>query len=108
MSKTSDRVKFFYDISRLTLAAHKHNIDLLPHCFHRLQIQQDILYEDGKSKVKHSKHQDWLAIDFVIIKNGKAVWVIDLDYEWLGKTWENMGHTWGGNWSFRDGCHFEF
>ena len=107
MGKTSDRVKFFYDISRLTIAAHEHGIELLPHCFHRLQKQQDILYEDGKSDVKHSKHQDWLAMDFVIIKDGKAVWKMTADYEWLGKTWEKMGHTWGGNWSRTDAWHFE-
>lgn len=107
MSKTESRIKFFHDISRLVIAANANQINLLPHCFYRSQAQQDVLYEDGKSKTKHSKHQDWLAIDFVIIRQGKAVWVIDDDYKWLGLLWQKMGHTWGGNFSFRDGCHFE-
>lgn len=107
MGKTETRVKFFYDISRLTVTANAKGINLLPHCFKRSEKEQDVLYKNGKSKIKRSKHQDWLAIDFVVIKDGKAMWTINEDYEWLGSLWESMGHTWGGNWSFRDGCHFE-
>ena len=107
MTKTQQRINFFHDISIMTIAAYARGIYLLPHCFYRTQKQQDILFGEGKSKTKHSKHQDWLAIDFVIIRDGKAIWVIDEDYKWLGALWEKMGHTWGGNFSFRDGCHFE-
>lgn len=108
MGRTETRIKFFRDIGRLVVASHAKGIDLLPHCFYRTQKEQDVLYADGKSRVKHSKHQDWLAIDFVVVKNNKAVWTINEDYEWVGELWESMGHTWGGKWpGFKDGCHFE-
>ena len=108
-SKTERRIKFFQDFCWLVMLAKvKKNIDLLPHCYHRTQAEQDLLFTDGKSQVKHSMHQDWLAIDVVVVRDGKLIWKIDTDYEWLGSVWEGMGHIWGGHWkTFKDGCHFQ-
>jgi hypothetical protein len=90
------------------LAKIKRNIDVLPTCFKRTQAEQDVLFKDGKSRVQHSAHQDWLAIDIVIVREGVLIWKIDSDYEWLGSVWEGMGHIWGGRWkTFKDGCHFQ-
>jgi len=108
-SKTQRRINFFQDFCWLVwLAKVRRGIEVLPTCFKRTAAEQKVLYKDGKSKVTHSKHQDWLAIDIVIVRDGALVWTIDGDYEWLGSVWEGMGHTWGGNWSsFKDGCHFQ-
>jgi len=108
-AKTERRIKFFLDFCWLvTLAKMRRGIELLPTCYHRTQAEQDVLYRDGKSQTKHSKHQDWLAIDATIVRNGQLIWEADSDYEWLGSIWEGMGHVWGGRWkSLKDVYHFQ-
>jgi len=108
-SKTQRRINFFQDFCWLVqIAKMRRGIEVLPTCYHRSQAEQDILFNDGKSLVKVSKHQDWLAIDIVVVRDGELIWRIDDDYEWLGSVWEAMGHIWGGRWaSFKDGCHFQ-
>lgn len=92
----------------MQLAKMRRGIEVLPTCYHRTQAEQDILFEDGKSLVHYSKHQDWLAIDIVIVRDGELIWRKDDDYEWLGSVWEGMGHIWGGRWtSLKDVYHFQ-
>lgn len=61
-------------ISRLSLFAQCKGLELLPICFKRSAAEQDKLRAQGKSKIKRSFHQDWLAMDFVIVKNGELCW----------------------------------
>ncbi len=111
LGKTQKRIDFFHDFSKLIVKAQeKKRIAVLPHCYHRTAEQQRILFEDGKSRVEHSRHQDWLAIDIVIVRDGKLIWnARDPDYEWLGQEWRKMGHKWGGDFDrFKDAVHFEY
>jgi len=109
MAKTEDRVRFFKDICDLIVELKGLGIDFMPTCFYRSPEDQKTLYNLGKSKTLNSAHQDWLAIDFVLVKNGKLIWNEDPGYQKAGEIWESMGHTWGGRWpSLNDIYHFEF
>lgn len=109
MAKTDDRVKFFQEISALIIQLESEHIEFMPTCFYRTQAEQAILFAQGKSKTLNSKHQEWLAVDFVLIKFGQLIWKREAGYDRAGEIWKNMGHTWGGDWeSLGDIYHFEF
>jgi hypothetical protein len=55
---------------------------------------QDLLVANGRSKVKVSKHNDRLAMDLLISKDGKEL--TDEEYRPIGEKWEAMGGIWGG------------
>ena len=63
----------------------------------KLHSYQDLLFYNKRSKVKSSKHNDRLAADLIIEKNGQNI----PDAEWLeiGARWEELGGKWGGRWS---------
>lgn len=68
----------------------------------------------GVSWVKHSKHQDGLAIDIcpwlIWNLNGpdKLQWdASDPIWDRIGKVGESLGLIWGGRWRVRDLGHFE-
>lgn len=108
ISKTQRRIKFFEMIARLSLYAQSKGIYLLPTCFKRARARQLVLRAQGKSKVKRSFHQDWLAMDFVIVIAGELMWARSKDYEDLGEEWERMGGVWGGRWkTINDIYHFQ-
>jgi len=70
--------------------------------------QQTIYFLNGKSKVKYSKHQDRLAIDLNVFKDGEYT-ADPADYRWIGEEWEKMGGRWGGSFdTFKDYNHFEW
>jgi len=55
---------------------------------------QDMLVFNKRSKVKHSKHNDRLAVDLIFSRGG-----VDLkpeEYLPLGLEWELRGGRWGG------------
>lgn len=61
------------------------------------------------SKVKSGKHQERLAIDFNIFKDGKLLSKKE-DCQELGDYWETLDkrNEWGGNWkNFLDLPHFQ-
>jgi len=108
ISKTQRRIKFFEMIARLSVYAQTKGISLLPYCFHRSAITQKIYRLRGSSKVKRSFHQDWLAIDFVVVIAGELVWSRSEEYDALGEAWEIMGGVWGGRWkTINDIYHFQ-
>lgn len=74
ISKTARRVKFFSMISRLSLYAQCRGIHIMPTCFYRTAAEQKKCIAEGTSKIKRSSHQDWLAIDFVIIVGEDPCW----------------------------------
>lgn len=55
---------------------------------------QELLFYNGKTKVKYGKHNDRLAVDLLIYKNGKEL--TDEEYRFIGEKWESMGGRWGG------------
>jgi len=109
---TRDRVDFFFRIASFVLISRiLYRIHLLPTWFHRTDAQQAALYAIGRTvdlakkpvtncdgAIKISKHQLWLAIDFVIVEEKKLIWGFTADYKKLGRLASKIGLRWGGDW----------
>jgi hypothetical protein len=114
MTTTEKRVDFLQcRIARFLLEAGLGGINLLCFYFYRSAEEQNRLYKEGKSNCdgykKRSKHQSWLAMDFVIIDDaGKPIWNHTARYELLGEIWERLGGKWGGRFKSPDVFHFEY
>ncbi len=113
-SLTEKRLAFQRDMALFQAYAMGCRINYLVTAYHRTPEQQHVLYLDGKSKcdgyTKRSAHQDWLAIDIVMVNpDGALEWKRDERYEKLGAYWRNqLGNVWGGDWkSLNDIYHFE-
>ena len=92
-------------------------------CTLRTVAEQLELYAQGRTKpgakvtwVQHSKHQDGLAFDIAILKDGKPTWDVKVsvndddipDYEQAGVIGESLGLRWGGRFKKTpDYPHFE-
>lgn len=98
---------FIRNLAKLILWAFDQGYELTIGEAYRTQEQQDIYLKTGKTKVKHSKHQDRLAVDLNLFINGEFIITRD-PYEPLVKYWKSMhpdniaGYDWG--W---DANHFE-
>ena len=91
----------------------------------RTLAEQDAIYAQGRSKPGKivsnargglSMHNYGLAIDIVLIRNGKeAIWDTKTDFDGDGKAdwieiveiFKQYGWEWGGNWKFYDAPHFQ-
>jgi hypothetical protein len=75
----------------------------------RTQEQQDIYWNTGKTKVKHSRHQDRLAHDFNFFLQDGTYLTTKEQIQPIGDYWESLSpeNTWGGNWQFTDVPHFQ-
>lgn len=77
---------------------------------------QELLFYNRKSKLTYGKHNDRLAVDFVLEKNDKIL--TDEEHRPIGEKWESMGGRWGGRFGVKkeeysnkigwDAGHFEF
>lgn len=111
---TESRIEFLYRISKFIIQAKIHDIDLL--CFgYYHTIEQDRRYfQEGKSHIdpdKHpTKHMVWLAMDFVVFKDGKCIWDRVPEYGKLAEIAREVGLFPGYDWGieFSDPYHFEF
>jgi peptidoglycan L-alanyl-D-glutamate endopeptidase CwlK len=89
----------------------------------RDQEFQDDIYAQGRSKpgkivtwTHSSKHISGNALDFAVVKNGKATWDIKADtdedniadYFEAGAIAQRLGWTWGGSWKKPDFVHIEW
>ncbi|GAB4389027.1 MAG: hypothetical protein Kow0025_11870 [Thermodesulfovibrionales bacterium] len=62
-----------------------------------------------------SVHQFGLAFDVAVVKDGRAVWDLKADingngaadYEEVGRLGKGLGLEWGGDFAFKDYCHFQ-
>lgn len=97
--------------------------DLTILCGHRGELEQEIAFKSGASKLRwpKSKHNAMpsLAVDVAPLKEGKVSWDWGLynelapiiKSEW--KKMEDEGLTggqalvWGGDWEFKDGPHLQ-
>lgn len=81
----------------------------------RTQEEQNEMLRTGASQVKHSKHQDGLAIDlFIIGSDGKPDWNNIQAYKDVSDHVKecsrrlNIPIKWGGDWTdFKDYVHYE-
>lgn len=114
-----NKFEFLYNIGLLIAFCKDKGIKVICFTFYRSPEQQAIEVEAGRSKVTHSKHQDWLAMDFALwddldadgnVDNNEIRWSDDPRYTQMGEYWESLGGTWGGRWKksgFNDIYHFE-
>lgn len=56
---------------------------------------------------RDSKHYNRLAIDLNLFKDGKFLQETS-DHEPLGRFWESIGGTWGGDFPRPDGNHYSW
>ena len=86
------------------LALKRSPIDFGITCGLRTQAEQNQLRAQGKSKVKHSRHQDGMAVDIVCYKDGKVSWELD-DYLIVAQAFAKAAREldvtirWGGAWN---------
>ncbi len=114
MIKVEQQAAFLKDAARLIIQAEKFGLTVTAGELYRTQEQQDLHFKNGKSKLRHSTHQDRLAIDLNFFKRGSAD-TLELTYnkadiQPLGDWWETLSpwNKWGGNWSgFIDTPHFQ-
>lgn len=119
MTKTEARWAFLQAFSRLVQYAEAHHLPFIVTCFNRSPDEQRRLVAAGKSKVKHSQHQEWLAMDLALVNpDGELTWehTFGDGYEALGLYWMQLSiHArWGGTFGRTpdeigwDPYHFEF
>jgi hypothetical protein len=113
MTSSDIRVRFFLKIAQFISAAEELSIDVMPFAFYRTLAEELENFRKGTSeidpRIKQTMHMKWLAMDFVIVRNGELVWNRDADYEKLGGLWKSLGGRWGGDWkSLNDIYHFEY
>lgn len=103
------QTNFTQDVGRLIDFAGCNNIGLMfGHAWRSPQEQQRLL-RAGKSKTSNSRHLVRLAVDFVVVLDGKVSWEFE-DYKLLGEYWKSLSpdNVWGGDWpTLRDAGHFE-
>lgn len=79
---------------------------------------QDVYVYMGRSKVRHSKHQDKLAADIFLLEEGKFITDVE-SYRPLGNFWKSLDpkNRWGGDFEklggelavkLSDPFHFEY
>lgn len=120
MKLSDHQWEFLQDLSQLIDYAKIHNLKLTGGELKRTMDQQNIYWEQGKTKTKNSKHLKSLAIDLYVFKKifseniaSKFKWKITWekeDAQILGDFWESLSphNKWGGNWKkFLDTPHFE-
>lgn len=114
MTNTEKRIEFFRLVSIFVQRADIGGIRLMPFAFFRTPQEQKVEFDEGNSLCdgtkKRSRHQSWLAMDFVIVEDGgKLVWNHNARYEILGEIWESLGGRWGGRFKPKPDCfHFEY
>lgn len=113
VSKTELRISFFLKVATFLILCKFKKIHLMPICFHRSDEDQLKRYRQGRTPesiklgqkivtyrdgyTKRSEHQDWKAMDFVLVIFGELIWVAHLKYDTAGKIWKRLGGRWGGD-----------
>ena len=109
--------RFTLMVAELIIFAYARDMELTFGEAMRSAEQQRLHLEAGHSRVKHSKHQDRLAVDFNLFVDGE--YVRDRErYRALWERWERIGGRWGGRFGVEpgrfaaevgwDAGHFEF
>lgn len=78
----------------------------------RSKSEQEMLVKKGASRTLNSRHLTGHAVDLVALVAGEVRWDWPL-YHQIAKAMKaaakdlNVPITWGGDWKFKDGPHFE-
>lgn len=78
----------------------------------RSRSEQEMLVKKGASRTLNSRHLTGHAVDLVALVAGEVRWDWPL-YHQIAKAMKaaakdlNVPITWGGDWKFKDGPHFE-
>lgn len=78
----------------------------------RTKERQQYLLTKGATQTLNSKHLTGDAVDVAALVDGKVSWDWPL-YEEIAKAFYSSAKQlgteilWGGEWKFRDGCHFQ-
>lgn len=111
MTKNDARILFLRCMAQLVTEAHKSGIRFLVYTFYRTQKEQDEKVQKRLSQVRFSQHQDWLAIDILLLdEKDEPVWTDHPHYHQLGDIWKALHPLcrWGGDWQLlKDLGHFE-
>jgi hypothetical protein len=108
MTLSEKQIIFAANAGRLFAYAAAQGIPGKVGTWYRSTSEQLALFARGASQKKTGMHQLGLAVDYLIIRNGKLP-KDDPAYDELGVYWEILGGTWGGRWkSLHDRNHFEF
>lgn len=108
MSLSDEQWEFLQDVARLIRFAGEKNMKLTGGELLRTPEQQELYYQQGKSKTLNSNHLKKLAIDLNLLVNGRLA--TREEYRPLGQYWESLDpkNRWGGNFKgFVDSPHFE-
>lgn len=100
---------FSYNVGKLIIEAYRLGFTITLGEAWRTPEQQYIYYSKGHSNAKRSLHQDRLAIDINLFKDGFYLTDSD-DHRVLGLYWEKLHpyNRWGGHITkLRDGNHYE-
>jgi len=91
---------FLKNVALLILWAFEQGYELTGGELHRTDEQQEVYFATGKTKVKHSDHQDRLAIDLNLFINGEYK-TDNESYKPLSEHWKSLhpknycGYDWG-------------
>lgn len=107
MTKTEARILFQGCLAELLTFLVGAGTPMLLYEYFRTESEQAAKVKAGLSKVRHSQHQEWLAVDFVLLAdlNGdgraaEAMWKHQFGdiYEQAGLFWEKLHPLcrWGG------------
>lgn len=111
MTKNDARILFLRAMAHLIAEAEKRGIRFLVYTFYRTAEEQAQKVQQRLSQVARSQHQDWLAIDILLLgANDEQIWKEHPDYATLGGIWKAYHPLcrWGGDWaSLKDLGHFE-
>ncbi len=109
MSLRNNQSIFTLNISKLIQFCFENDIELtFGECL-RTKEQQQIYFDNNKSKTMNSNHLRKLAVDFNFFINGKLTYDKYI-LEKVGIYWESLheNNRWGGHFkSFTDTPHFE-
>lgn len=111
MTKADARILMLRAMAHLITEAHKAGVRFIVYTFYRTQKEQDQKVAERRSQVAFSQHQDWLAIDIVLLdEKDTAIWNDHPSYHLLGEIWKSYHPLcrWGGDWkTLKDFGHFE-
>lgn len=102
------RWRLFWGLGHLIAFAYRERINFIPYSIYRSLEEQKKRYDEGASDVLEGPHQDWRALDGMVLDdNWEPDWENIEAYKKLGACWKSLGpeFIWGGDFTLRNGIH---